>query len=478
MLLKLDGTGPMYTQLSRALQDAIRGGRLAPGAKLPSTRELAEDLKVSRNTVRSAYAHLADEGAVVGRRGSGSYTGSTPGGGAPDRQSAPRLPVSRCGERTRAIEDFGIGRLHRGLRFNLQYGEPLTDALLPDVWRRELAHACAYTALGYADTQGLPALRSEVASYLKRRRGVSVEADDVVIVSGAQQALSLSVRVLLDEGDSAVIEEPGYFSAKWILQAHGARVIPVPVDHSGLVTDKLPADRPGLIYTTPAHQFPLGVVMSPRRRAELLRYARRLQSWIIEDDYDGDVFFDSPLPTPPLCTMPGGDRVIYVGTFSKVLAPSIRLGYVVAPRALQTDFERAKTLCDLGSPAIEQAALAQFLKNGGFQRHVQRVTRALRERRHALVQGLQQHGRGHFSIDAPGAGMHLVAWRSPKSHIDLDELIHKCKEAGVGLHPLGPHYMTPSRPAGLLMGYAGLSVPEIDTACRVLGRCLQAIDSR
>ncbi len=478
MLLKLDGKGPMYRQLSRALQGALRNGRLTPGARLPSTRELAGDLQLSRNTVRAAYVQLADEGVVVCRHGSGSYASLPNAGPASVPPNAPLPPQSRYSERLRTLGDLGVGQLHKGLRFNLQYGEPLTDALLPDVWRRELARAAAYTALGYPLSQGLPELRSEVAAYLRRRRGMSVTPEDIVIVAGTQQALSLAARVLLDEGDSAVMEDPGYFAARWVLQAHGARVVPVPVDHSGLITDKLPARRPGLIYTTPAHQFPLGAVMSQRRRTDLLRYARRTETWIVEDDYDGEVSFDAPQPAPPLYTMDSGDRVIHVGSFSKVLAPSLRLAYVVAPKALQNDFTMAKRLCDFGCSAIEQASLAHLLKSGGFHRHLRRVIQALRERRDALIDGLEQYGRGHFSFETPSSGMHLVAWRAPKSRLDLDLLVRRCAEVGVGLHPLHRHYMAGPRPAALLMGYAGLSATEIEMACRLLGSCLEGPTAR
>ncbi len=475
MLLDLDGRGPIYQQVSRAIQIALRHGRLATGGRLPSTRDLAQELKISRNTARAAYDDLAAAGIVIGRQGSGSFAATAPLNVPPSSHAPLLAPQSAFSRRTREIRDFSIGAIHRGLRFNLQYGEPLTDQLLPDLWRRELARAAAYTSLGYPFAQGLPELRQQIAGYLAQRRGIEAAPDDVIIVSGTQQALSLAARVLLDPGDPAVIEDPGYFGAGWILHAHGARIVPVPVDRNGLVTDSLPARRPGLVYTTPAHQFPLGVVMSQRRRGELMRYARRHDTWILEDHYDGEVSFDGP-PSPPLRAADVHERVIHIGTFSKVLAPSLRLAYLVAPHALRRDFIVAKRLCDMGCSAIEQAALAHFLASGGFQRHLRRVTRTLRARRNALMAGLRQHAGAHFSFDAPTAGMHLVALRSPRSTLDLDELIRCAAAAGVGLHPLAPHYLAESGPAGLLLGYAGMAPAEIDMACRILGTCVQAVE--
>jgi GntR family transcriptional regulator / MocR family aminotransferase len=475
MFLELDGQGPKYQQLGRALQQAMAEGRLAPGARLPSTRDLAHTLRLSRNTVRSAYDHLAAGGVIAGRHGSGSYTLASPSKGPPAQPAAPPAalpPQSRFSARTRAIHDYAAPRIHRGLRFNLQYGEPLTDVLLPDVWKRELARAASYTRLGYPPMQGLPELRQAVARYLHERRGIVAEADDIVIVAGTQQALSLAARVLLDEGAAAVMEDPGYFAARWALAAHGATLIPVPVDRGGLVVERLPEQRPGLIYVTPTHQFPLGVALAARRRAELLRYAKAQRTWIVEDDYDGELNFDGPA-VRPLRAMAGGEQVIHVGSFSKVLAPSLRLAYLVAPRALRDDFVSAKLLCDLGCSAIEQAALAGLLTSGGFERHLRRVVRALRSRRNALVAGLRRHAAPHLRFDVPTTGMHLVAWQAASSRLHLPTLIRVAAGSGIGLHPLGPHAWAHEAAPALLLGYAGLSAAEITLACRLLGPCIE-----
>lgn len=472
MHLDLDGQGPQYLQLSRAIRGAVQQGRLAHGARLPATRELAQTLGLARNTVRAAYDRLGAEGVLEGRVGAGSFVRARPRGEAPSAAADVVEPPSAYARRTRALQhEFGTWNRQRGLRFNLQYGEPYADALLPDQWRRELARAALYTDLGYPPMAGLPALKAAVCEHLRSRRAVLATPDDILIVAGTQQALSLAARVLLDEGDSAVIEEPGYFSARHTLAAHGARLVGVPVDKAGLVTELLPERRPGLVYVTPSHQFPLGAVMSPKRRAELLRYAFRHGTWVIEDDYDAEIRYDGR-QVAALRAMDRQDRVIFVGSFSKVLAPSMRLAYMVVPRALRDDFVTAKRLCDMGCPAIEQTALAHFMADGGFERHVRRVVRTLRARRNALFATLAQHAAGSIELQDSHAGMHVVARLQGRAASRQDALIEAARELDVGLHPLAPHYLQPPRQAGLLFGFAALSPGEIESAGRLLGRAL------
>lgn len=475
MHLDLDGQGPQYLQLSRAIRGAVHQGRLAHGTRLPATRELAQTLGLARNTVRAAYDRLGAEGLLEGRVGAGSFVRARPRGEPPVAAADVVEPPSAYARRARSLQrDFATWSWHRGLRFNLQYGEPYADALLPDQWRKELARAALYTDLGYPPMSGLPALKQAVCDHLRSRRAVLASPDDILIVAGTQQALSLSARVLLDEGDSAVIEEPGYFSARHALIAHGARLVGVPVDKAGLVTDLLPERRPGLVYVTPSHQFPLGAVMSQRRRAELLRYAARHDTWIIEDDYDAEIRYDGR-QVAALRSMDRHDRVIFVGSFSKVLAPSMRLAYMVVPRALRGDFITAKRLCDMGCPAIEQTALAHFMANGGFERHVRRVVRSLRARRNALFAALKQHATGWIELQDSHAGMHVVAWLQGRAATRQDELLQSAHALGLGLHPLAPHYLQPPRQAGLLFGFAALSPGEIDLAGRLLGRVLEGL---
>lgn len=472
--IDLDGLGPLYQQVARAIAAAVRAGGL--GDRLPSTRELAEQLGLSRNTVRAAYELLGVDGLIVARRGAGSFA-TTPAA-PPDKEvrAAATPPRSKFAKRCRdaANAALSLGRLHHGLRFNLQYGEPATDVLFSDVWRRELGKAAALTTLGYPDSQGMYALRKAICQHLWRRRGLHAKPDDVLVVFGTQQALSLAARVLLDEGDRVVLENPCYFFAREVMHAHGARIVAVDVDRHGLVTTKLPVRRAALVCVTPSHQFPLGVVLAPPRRAALLDYARRHDAWILEDDYDAEFRYDARR-VPPLKADDADDRVIHVGSFSKALAPALRLGYVVMPRALRSDFVAAKRLADLGCPAIEQAALAHLLASGAFERHMRRVMNTLTKRRTALMTGLARHVGNRLKVVDSGAGMHLLAFMPHTSEAQEAQLIDAARQIGIGLHPLSGHYVRGRRPRGLLLGYAGLAPPQIDAACKALGRCLSRL---
>lgn len=471
MVLDLDGDGPLYLQLTRALEVALRADRFGAGARLPATREFAEQLGLSRNTVRRAYEQLRLDGAIVGRHGSGTYSATLTRKTAKPRPLAPARAYSEFARRSRDLEDFRMARLHHDLRFNLQYGEPITDVLLTDVWRRELSNAAVRTSLGYPDSQGLPALREAICRHLQRRRGLSVAPADVLVVTGAQQAYALAARVLLDARDRVVLENPCYFFARHVFHAHGARIQGIDVDRFGLITARLPARRPGLVCVTPAHQFPLGFVLANNRRVDLLAYASRLDTWILEDDYDADFRFDAR-PTNPLRATDPDDRVIYVGTFSKVLAPSLRLAYVVMPRALRRDFVAAKRLSDLGCPAVEQAALASFIDSGGFERHLRRVAKTLRERRAALTAGIAQHAP-LLRLSDTGAGMHMVAWLDRLPGLTEPAIIAAARRLGLGLYPISSHYLREPRPGGLLLGFAGMAPTELDAACQLLGRTLR-----
>ncbi len=474
MHLQLDGRGPLHAQLTRALKTAVFAGRVHQGARLPATRQLARELGVSRTTVLAAYEQLRAEGFVDGRVGSGSYV-------TPPLQAlrsvravdAPLAPQSEFARRGRLYHDHLRipGRRIEGVRYSFQYGVPITNPALTSAWARELAHAAAYTAPNYPMTQGLPALREAVCDYLARRRGVQAQPEDVVIVDGTQQAVSLAARVLLDAGDTAVLEEPHYSSIREALQIHGARLHTVGVDQEGLLCESLPEQGAKLVCVTPSHQFPSGVVMSLARRLELLDYAHRHGSWILEDDYDGEFRYDAQ-PLAALRSLDEYGRVIYVGTFSKVMFPSLRLGYVVVPAGLRGDFVNAKWQDDFGSPGIEQAALARFMVEGGFERHLRRTWKTLKERRSALLDGLNRCGAGRLEISDSHAGMHLVVWLKDRSRAEGEAFIARARSLGLGLYPIAPYYLDPPDRAGLLLGYCALSVAEIVDAVERFAACL------
>nr|WP_225737326.1 PLP-dependent aminotransferase family protein [Dyella acidiphila] len=476
--MELDGRGPLYEQLTRALKASILDGRIVAGTQLPPTRELADELELSRTTVLAAYEQLRAEGFIAGRVGSGSYVSNLQARPVNHHDAATAIAApSRYAQRAREVRDWDIPRIHRGLRYNLQYGNPLINPALNNAWGRELARAAAYTRLSVNEVAGFSALRKQTCDYLARRRGVQASPDDVMIVSGTQQAIDLAARVLLNEGDRVVLEEPHYFGAHQVLKAHGAELIAVRTDHDGIVCGELPEQPPRLIYVTPSHQFPTGSILSLPRRKELLHYAQHHQCWIIEDDYDGEFSYESH-PMPAMRSLDDSDRVIYIGTFSKVMFGGLRLAYMVLPAALHGDFCNAKYLNDMACPVIEQAALAHFMEDGGFERHLRLARKELKIRREALIAGLRQHAGDRVDIADTPAGMHLVVWLRNYDADQCEALIAYAHDQGLGLYPVAPLYLHAPAQPGLMLGYCGVSVAELREAMQLFGECLDHIESR
>lgn len=476
MVVNLDGSGTLQSQLLRGLKSAIFDGGLARGARLPPTRELAQELGLSRNTVLAVYEQLRAEGFIAARVGAGSFVAAP--AQPPPAPPAPTTiaPPTAYARRVRACFDVNQqpGRAVPGARYALQYGVPMTYPGLADAWARAISHAAHYTRPAYGPVQGLPALRAAICDYLARRRGVRAAPEDVLVVAGTQQALALSARVLLEAGDGAVIEEPHYNAIRVGLQAHGAHVHAVPVDAEGLKVEALPNTNVRLACVTPSHQFPTGAVMSLRRRMALVEWASANDAWIWEDDYDGEFRHDGA-PLTALHALDRDGRVLYVGSFSKTMFPALRLGYMVLPARLREDFVAAKWMADFGSPAIEQAALAQFIASGAFERHLRRTSLELRRRRVALVDGLRRCSRGRLELVDARAGMHLVVRLRGCRRADGDALVGLARAHGLALYPMAPYYLDPPDRAELLMGYAALTVAEIEGALGVFERCLDAL---
>ncbi|GAB3787530.1 MocR-like pyridoxine biosynthesis transcription factor PdxR [Dyella agri] len=476
MFLELDGHGPHYAQLARALKSAVLDGRLTTGARLPPTRELAHELELSRTTVLAAYEQLRAEGFIEGHTGSGSYVAALQTQ-PPLLSAQPMIDMpSRYAQRARLTRTPGIATKHRGLRYELQYGHSQINPALNGIWGRELARAAMYTPPQIADVQGLPALRKQICDYLACRRGVRISPEQILVVAGTQQAVTLTARVLLDEGDAVVLEEPHYFSMHQALVAHGSRICAVRTDRDGLICAELPQVSPHLVCVTPSHQFPTGAVLSLPRRLKLLRYAEKHQCWILEDDYDGEFRYDAH-PLAALRSLDQGDRVIYVGTFSKVLFGTLRLAYMALPVALVEDFFNAKYLSDIASPGIEQAALAHFMEDGGFERHLRLARKELQVRREALIEGLHQYAGERVEIVGSPAGMHVVVWLRGYDHSRAEALIELARERGLGLYSMTPHYLNPPARPGLLLGYCGLSVTALREAMQLFGQCLDDMDA-
>jgi GntR family transcriptional regulator/MocR family aminotransferase len=475
--LNLDGKGVLYEQLARALKQAILSGRFVKGSRLPTTRALALVLGMSRNTVLNAYELLCAEQLVVPRAGSGTRVADVGATSRTKKLSSVLPPQSRYVARARALGPITLATVNSRARYNLQYGEPLLGLGLFNSWRRKLSAAALRAEPGYPAPPGHLPLRRAICDHLARRRGIVCTPEDVLVVGGTQQALTIVARVLLDEGHMVVLEDPHYQLAMHALSAHGARIVSVPTDREGLVIHAMPKGAPRLIYVTPSHQFPSGAVMSVARRIELLDYAAGKGSWIFEDDYDAEFRFDGP-SIPALRSIDTLDRVVYVGSFSKTLFASLRLGYIVCPKALRNDLLRAKTLDDLACPAIEQAALAAFMQSRQFDKHLRKLVAELNVRRAALLEGLERRCRAHLEIAPSTGGMHIVAWLSDLNYAQLDQLLALGASHGLGLHPIHPYFRSrPPRP-GLLMGFAGLSGRQLRDATMLMGRCLDRISAQ
>ena len=473
MHLQLDNHGPKHEQLARSLRQAIRSGQLQSGSKLPSTRMLSENLGLSRNTVLRAYEQLRIERLGTMREGSGTYVSDVPLLNGPVALPRRVEAQSAYASRLRDLPPLTLGGDASALRYDLQYGAPLVNTKLVSAWSTALATAAARTNTGYPHPQGLPELRESISRFLATWRGVVADPRDIVIVSGTQQALSLVARILLDVGATAAMEDPYYELASHCLRAHGADVVGVRTDEEGLVVDELPKCA-RLVHVTPSHQFPSGRTMSLSRRQQLLRFAGENSSWIFEDDYDGELSY-SARPIPALRSLDTGDRVVYVGSFSKMMFPSLRLGYVVCPAGLRKDLVRAKMLEDMGCPAIEQAAMHLLFKRGSFDRHLRATVAELRRRRSALFAGLERHTQGRIQADDSQLGMHVIGWLPGFDPLRLDRLIASARQLGLGLHPIHPYYREPPPQLGLLLGFAGLFPGQIEAATKILGDCLQAL---
>jgi GntR family transcriptional regulator/MocR family aminotransferase len=472
MFLTLDKKGTLYEQIARAIKMEILEGRVLAGSKLPSTRTLATALGVARKSVLQAYDLLCAEELAIARAGSGTRVAKVSLAARPPIRTRV-VPASRYAARVRSLPPITLAGAHVSgrPRYNLVYGEPLIDAALFHSWRRKLAAAALRAGPTYPAAGGFLPLRRAIADYLARRRGVLCNAADILIVAGTQQALTLVERVLLDPGDRVIVEDPHYQLAVHSLLAHGARVKSARTDAEGLVVSELPQRATRLVFVTPSHQFPSGVVMTLNRRLELLKWAGRTGSWIFEDDYDTE-FHAGGRPLPALRSLDLADRVLYVGSFSKTLFPSLRLGYIVCPAALRDALYKAKLLDDLGSPSVEQAALATFIQSRQYEKHLRKSVKELINRRRTVVEALQRLAGRHVEIGPHHAGMHLVIWFRHMSFDRLGAFIDRAKSLGLGLHPIHPYYHAPPPRPGLLIGYAGLSVGQLKTAVELFARCL------
>ena len=464
--------GTPFHQIAQAIRQAVLDGRIAAESRLPSASALAAELTVSRPCVQRAYRLLCAEGFAVSSRRSGTRVAKV-------IPPVKVLAKARSGHTSRYaarlqslpfITPVGAPASARP-RIDLLYGEPFVHPDICHSWRRNLSAAALRAGTAYPPTEGFLPLRRALAYYLRRRRGLNCDASDILVVGGTQQALTLVARVLLNSGDRVVVEDPGYQLAIQNLLAHGAAVTSCQIDHEGLVVSELPLRRIRLAYVTPGHQFPSGVVMTLGRRLQLLQWAAQTGSWIFEDEYDTE-FHSGDKPLPALRSLDMADRVIYAGSFSKTLFPSLRLAYIVCPKMLRDHLVRAKLLNDLGSATLEQAALGAFMHSGLYERHLRKSVKELASRRRTIVNGLKGLEGRHIEIGPHQAGTHFVIWLLCLGFDRLEAFIARAASLGLGLHPVHPYYRVPPSRPGLLIGYAGLSVGQLRNAVELFGRCL------
>jgi GntR family transcriptional regulator / MocR family aminotransferase len=484
MLLNLRPTkGPLYRRIYHAVKTGIRSGRFGATARLPSTRALAIDLGVSRNTVILAYEQLAAEGYIVSRQRSAVLVvgaRQTPTLNAPGPQKAQATAhLSKYAKRLLLKSNAPSSSSYAtrpGLRYDFRYGRPAFDEFPRDIWRQLLAARLRKSrreSFGYAPPAGYAPLREALTDYLKRARGLSCEADQIIIVNGSQQALDLIARILIDPGDRVVIEEPHYPGATLTFKAAGARIISVPVDEQGLDVTKLPSARTRvrLVSVTPCHQFPTGVIMPLDRRLALLNWAARSGAWIAEDDYISEFRYEGH-PLEALQALDRNGQVLYIGTFSKTLFPSLRLAYLVLPRPLVAPFLSAKWIADRYSTILSQEALTDFIATGKFELYLRRASLRNARRRQVLIETLRQCFGERVEIAGENAGVHLLVWLNGVAPTDVSTIIEKAARAGVGLYSTEPYYTQPTRRAGLLFGYAALSETEIRAGIQRLRQIL------
>ena len=464
LLIPLERRGePLSRQIYAALRHAILGGTFRAGERLPSTRDLAEQLGVSRTVVVLAYEQLLSEGFVDGRVGAGTFVpaglAAAPSGDGPP-PARPRL--SRFGAiaaEVRSAVEFPAP-LPKTLRYDFAYGRSDVDCFPFGHWWR-LLHRCArrtaVRGLDYGEAAGIGSLREAIAAHLRRSRSVACTAAQVVVVSGSQQALDLVARVLIEPGDHVVIEDPLYQGTREVLHAAGARVEAIAVDRDGLDPAALPAAA-RLVFVTPSHQYPTGAILPLARRQALLRWAARADALIVEDDYDGEFRYDGR----PLESLQGLDRrgrVLYVGTFSRTIFSALRIGYLIVPPSLVAAFTAAKWLCDRHTATLEQETLAEFIQSGGYERHLRRLRRRSAVARDSLLDAVRRQLGDRVEVSGDGAGAHVVLWLDGRRSEAAVVAAAAARE--VGVYGIAPYFATqPSRP-GIILGYSRMRVADI-----------------
>jgi GntR family transcriptional regulator/MocR family aminotransferase len=476
---------PIYRQLYDWFRKAIIDGQIRPGQRVPSTRGLAAELKISRIPVANAYEQLLAEGYFETFVGAGtcvarSIPDDAPSPPAVKAQKGLKEIVQHPGPRRMSRRGATLARVPAQPWLNIsgafRVSLPALDHFPIGIWSKLVARHSRRPPTGimaYGNPMGYPPFRETIAEYLGAVRGVRCEPSEILVTTGSQQALQISAQVLLDPKDRVLMEEPGYPGARQAFMTAGAQLIPVPVDDEGMnVPEMIRRGRDAhVVYVTPSHQYPVGMTMSAARRMLLLHWAARSGAWIIEDDYDSEYRFGSR----PIASLQGLDRdarVIYVGTFSKVMFPALRLGYVVVPKDLVPAFSAARDAADIFSSTLYQAVMADFIREGHFARHIRRMRMLYMERRRALVKAIQIQMGDMTEVIGTEAGMHLVALLPPgTSDVTVSR---KAAQTGISAMPLSICCSTPSTRGGLILGYGGANLHQIQDGMRKLRMSIQS----
>jgi GntR family transcriptional regulator/MocR family aminotransferase len=468
--VSLEGRKNLSREIYRQVRGAIVDGRLRPGDHLPPSREMARRLGVARMTVTIAYDRLAGEGFIVSRVGAGTFVNEHVANARTTSRKQRASGVLRprpFWNTIRLINPFS-----QRVAFDFRCGVPDASLFPYDAWRRLLARELRAEPVSsnlYGHPAGHHELRDAIARHIGVSRGVQCSGDDVTITNGTQQALDVIARVLLSPGDRVAVEDPGYPPARRIFESHGARIVGVRVDDEGLVADELP-DNTRLVYVSPSHQYPLGVSMSLRRRVALLEWADRNNAAIVEDDYDSEFRFGGR-PIEPLQTLDASGRVIYVGTFSKTLLPSVRLGFVVGPPSIRDAIHAAKFIADWHSSMPVQAALARFINDGGFARHIRKMSAVYRIRHETIASTLARDFADVVELVPSTAGLHLTAVARNAGRKEITAIVERAMNEGIAMHELSTFSINRQPRTGLVLGYGAIATARVDEGLRRLRAC-------